>query len=204
MPPDSAPIVPRLEWLPFLSRRDDVRWIRAWEWAEDTYARGDETMGRGWHDDRYTRLIATGANRDLFERAGERLLRYDFYPHTLIEHSSRAAQANRSLRLNDRIVQRIHVVPGLLDAVTATRVSDVIREPRRLGLAYVTTEAHFEIGEWWCWVEWQPAATLTVNLRSISRPGPRLPRWQRPFARRLQLRAHAAGLARFAALVAAP
>ncbi|MGQ0600185.1 MAG: DUF1990 family protein [Anaerolineales bacterium] len=196
-------LTPRLEWLPTLSAHNDARWLAQWRAARPTYQRGDELDGLRWKDDRHTRSLNPAAPRALFDRAAERLLRYDFYPPTMLTHTSEFVRQNRRLRLGELIVQRIHAVPGLLDVVTATRVSEVIDEPRRQGFAYVATQAHFEIGEWWCWLAWQPEGELTVHIRSISRAGPRLPRWQRGYARRLQLRAHAAGLARFAALVAA-
>ena len=196
-----AVIAPRLEWFPFLSPRDDARFLQLWEWADDTYQRGDELLGRGWHDDRHIHLITPAASRALFERAAERLMRYDFYPASIIEHVSGATRASRWLRLNDRIVQRIHGLAGWVDGVTMTRVSEVIAEPRRAGFSYVTTEAHFEIGEWWCWVEWKTGGELTINIRAISQPGPRLPAFFRRTGRMFQLRAHHTGLERFAALV---
>ncbi|MDW8325570.1 MAG: DUF1990 family protein [Anaerolineales bacterium] len=191
---------PRLDWFPRSSARDDARFLEQWRMARPTYRRGDELNGMVWKHDRHTHLILPQATHEHFEHAARLLWCYDFYPPELIEQVSDFSRAGRMLREGDLIVQRIHVVPALLDALTAVRISEVIDEPRRKGLAYVTTQAHFEIGEWWCWVEQQRDGALTVNIRSISRPGPRLPGWQRGFARRLQQRAHREGLAYFARL----
>ncbi|MCS6909754.1 MAG: DUF1990 domain-containing protein [Anaerolineales bacterium] len=191
---------PRLDWFPRLSARDDAHLLDQWRAARPTYRRGDELNGMAWKHDRHTHIIFPQATHAQFERAAHLLWRYDFYPPELMEHVSDFSRAGRTLREGDLIVQRIHAVPGLLDVLTAVRVSEVIDEPRRKGFAYVTTQAHFKIGEWWCWVERQLDGVLTVNIRSVSRPGPRLPGWQRGFARRLQQRAHREGLAHFAGL----
>ncbi len=196
-----ASLAPRLDWFPWLSPHDDARTLDQWRTARPTYRRGDELNGLAWKHDRHTYVVAASASRAQFERAANLLWRYDFYPPSLLEHVSDFCRAGRLLREGDAILQRIHVVPGLVDAVTLTRVSEVIDEPRRKGFAYTTTQAHFEIGEWWCWVELKPDSALVINVRSISRAGPRLPGWQRGFARRLQLHAHRAGLAHFAALI---
>jgi uncharacterized protein (UPF0548 family) len=157
--------------------------------------------GLRWEHDRHEHPITAVADKALFDRAADRVMRYDFYPPAVMHHVSDASLEDRWLREGDLIVQRIHGLNGLLDGVTATRVSEIIAEPRRAGFAYVTTEAHFEIGEWWCWVEWKPARELTVNILAFSRPGPRLPVWAHGNARRAQLRAHHAGPAHFAARV---
>jgi hypothetical protein len=191
------PLVPRLEWFPWLSARDDARTLDQWRAAKPTYRRGDELNGLPWKHDRHSYIIAPNATRAQLERAAGLLWRYQFYPPELMEHASDFSRAGRALREDDLILQRIHALPGLADAVTLVLVSEVIDEPRRKGLAYVTTQAHFEIGEWWGWAELKPEGALTVNIRSVSRAGPRLPAWQRGFARQLQLRAHREGLASF-------
>lgn len=195
-----APLTPRLDWFPRLSTRDDARLLDQWRAARLTYQRGDELNGMTWTHDRQTHRILPQATRTQFERAARLLWRYDFYPPDLLEHVSDFSRAGRMLREGDLILQRIHAVPGLVDAVTLVRVSEVMDEPRRKGFAYVTTQAHFEIGEWWAWVELRLDGALAVSLRSISRAGPRLPGWQRGFARQLQRRAHREGLAYFTAL----
>ncbi len=199
-------LAPRLEWLPFLHPRDAARDYAAWATARPTYQRGDELRspafgGGRWKDDAHCQVLAPVATRGLYERAAGQLLRYRFYPPRFMESFGAFAQAQRRLREGDAILQRIHVVPGLVDAVTLVRVSERIDEPRRQGFAYVTTQCHFEIGEWWCWVELRPDQSLTLNLRSISRAGPRIAGWQRGFTRRFQLAAHRAGLAHFARLL---
>lgn len=190
--------IPRLDWFPRLSARDDAHLLDQWRAARLTYRRGDELNGMAWKHDRHSQLILPQATYAQFERAARLLWRYDFYPPELMAHVSDFSRAGRMLREGDLILQRIHVIPGLVDALTLVRVSEVIDEPRRKGFAYTTTQAHFEIGEWWCWVERQLDGALTVNIRSISRPGPRLPSWGRAFARRLQQRAHREGLSYFA------
>lgn len=198
-----ASLVPRLDWLPGLGPRADSRTLDLWRSAKPTYRRGDELNGLPWKHDRHSNLIAPHATRGQLERAAGLLWCYQFYPPEILEHVSDFSRAGRALREGDLILQRIHVVPGLLDAITLVLVSEVIDEPRRKGFAYVTTQAHFEIGEWWGWVELKPDGALSIHIRSVSRAGPRLPAWQRGFARQLQLRAHRAGIAHFAAQVLA-
>lgn len=197
-------MAPRLEWFPrpWTGLRGAARFLDLWPGAPATYAPGDERAGSGWHQDREQHLITPTGTADLFRRAAERLWRYDFYPPSLIEHLGVFEREGRRAAVGDDIVQRIHVAGArgwrLLDAVTLVRVSGVIAEPRRAGLAYVTTAAHFEIGEWSAWVEWAEAGALTVHIASVSRPGPRIALWQRPFTRALQTDAHRRGLERFA------
>lgn len=191
---------PRLEWFPRL--RQGERYLRAWRAARATYTRGDEATGSDWHHDQYAQPLGPDPDGRLFERASDSLLRYQFYPVSVMEHVSDFERERRWARAGDRVVQRIHVLSllgaPLVDAVTMTQISAVTDEPDRKGLAYVTTEAHFELGEWRAWVERRADGAMIVRVEAISRPGPHLPAYQRPLARALQLRAHREGLAHFA------
>jgi uncharacterized protein (UPF0548 family) len=196
----NSTLTPLLEWFPRL--RQDRRYLRAWRAARPTYVRGDETTAPGWHHDQHERRLGSDADDRLFERAGDLLKRYQFYPPGLIEHVSDFGLERRRAQIGDLIVQRIHALSLLgvpiLDAVTVTQVSAVTDEPDRRGLAYVTTEAHFELGEWRAWVERRADGDVILRMEAVSRPGPRLWALQRPFARALQRRAHQEGLANFA------
>jgi uncharacterized protein (UPF0548 family) len=76
-------------------------------------------------------------------------------------------------------------------------VTAVVDEPRRRGFTYTTTQCHAEMGEWTAVVEWRETGDVTLTMRAVSKPGPRLPGFAHGLARRLQLRAHRRGLAAF-------
>jgi uncharacterized protein (UPF0548 family) len=195
----SSPIAPRREWFP--RPHADARYLTAWRAARPTYMRGDERGDPAWRHDQHERLIGHDAGGALFTRAADRLMRYQFYPASLLEPVSDFGRAGRWAQPGDLIVQRIHALSLLgwpvLDVVTLTEISEVTDEPRRRGLAYVTTDAHLELGEWRVWVEWRGDNSVILQMDSLSKPGPRVAAWERPLARSLQRRAHRAGLALF-------
>lgn len=155
-----------------------------------------------WHSDGHTVVLAERADAVLFACAADALMRYQFYPPSVMHHGSDAALAGRPLRPGDRIVQRIHVIRlfGLpvVDVLTMNVVTDVVDTPRCKGFTYATTEQHSEQGTWSAAVEWRDDDALVVHMRAVSRARPRERRWLRPFMRRLQRRAHRLGLATFA------
>jgi uncharacterized protein (UPF0548 family) len=100
------------------------------------------------------------------------------------------------------VLQRIRVLylTGLpvLDVLTMNEVSEVIDEPRRRGLSYVTTRRHGEVGEWSAVVEQADDGQVYLRVRSLAWPAPTMPLLTHPIMRALQLRAHQRGIQTFA------
>lgn len=161
----------------------------------------EQPIDNTWHVDQHEHLLGPDVD-GLFARAVDLLLRYQFYPPNVMHHASDFSRENRQLRFGDRVVQRIHVIPGLLDAVTINRVTSTLAEPNRIGFTYTTTEHHLEMGEWTATVLRKRPSTssggqVALVMYAVSKPGPKMPGWARPFARAFQLRAHRLGVEHF-------
>ncbi|GAB4578596.1 MAG: hypothetical protein Fur0022_13320 [Anaerolineales bacterium] len=156
----------------------------------------EQPIDNSWHVDQHE--IPLGLDRDgLFERAVNLLLRYQFYPPSVLRHTSDFARENRNLRFSDRIVQRIHAIPFLLDVITMNRITATFAEPNRIGFTYTTTEHHLEMGEWTATILRKRDGQVALVMHALSKPGPKMPWWARPFSRAVQIRAHRLGLAHF-------
>lgn len=163
----------------------------------------EQPIDNTWHVDQ--RELFLGLDESgLFRRAVDLLLHYHFYPPSVLHHASDFARENRALRFGDRIVQRIHVIPGLLDVVTMNRVTATLAEPHRIGFTYTTTEHHLETGEWSATVVRKRNGQVALFMLAISKPAVPMPLWARPFARALQLRAHRLGFQHFKQLLNSP
>lgn len=178
----------------------DARYLRLWREAALTYP-PDQPLDATWHHDHYTTVIGHDPTRALFERARHLLMRYRFYPAEVMRSVSDFELEQRPLRVNDRIVQRLHVLRlrdrPVLDVLTMNQVTAVVDEEFRQGFTYTTTQCHAEQGEWTAVVALSAPGQVSLTVRAISRPGPRLRFWAHGLARRLQLRAHQCGLAAF-------
>ena len=156
----------------------------------------EQPVDHTWHVDQHEVIL--GPDKDeLFDRAVHLLLHYQLYPPSVLHHTSDFARENRHLRFGDRIIQRIHAIPGLLDAVTMNRITSTLAEPNRIGFTYTTTEHHLEMGEWTATVIRKRDGQVALLMHAISKPGPKMPGWAMPFARAMQLRAHRLGMENF-------
>ncbi len=162
----------------------------------------EQPIDNTWHVDQHE--IPLGFDQkpgpdqdDLFERAVHLLLRYQFYPTSVLHHTSDFARENRNLRFGDRIVQRIHAIPFLLDVITMNRITATFAEPNRIGFTYTTTEHHLEMGEWTATVLRKRDGQVALVMYAVSKPGPKMPLWAMPFSRAVQIRAHRLGMANF-------
>lgn len=183
-----------------LGRKDDERLLQEWRNAPLTYTPG-QTIDSSWHTDHHQEMITANGTAQQFARARDLLLRYQFYPLSLMHHVSDFSRENRLMRPGDRIVQRIHstTVLGipLLDSITMNEVTAVIDEPRRVGFTYITTAAHAELGEWSALIVWRDDGAFILTIDAISRLAYYMPNWLAPRSRRLQLRAHDLGMESF-------
>jgi uncharacterized protein (UPF0548 family) len=163
----------------------------------------EQPIDHTWYVDQHE--VGFGKDEDgLFERAVEKLLKYHFYPPSLLDYASDFQVEHRLLRYGDRIVQQIFVIPNFLEVITMNRVTATISEPNRIGFTYTTTEHHFEMGEWTAVVIRKRDNQVYLAMHAISKPGPKMPPWAKPFARAFQIRAHRLGLAHFKLMVQNP
>ncbi|MCA9920089.1 MAG: DUF1990 family protein [Anaerolineales bacterium] len=178
----------------------DVKYLDVWNETPRSYQPG-QPIDDSWHVDSYELSLGLDENGRLFKKAADRLMRYQFYPHDVMSHTSDFALWNRWAQVGDRIVQRIHLLnlfgKPILDVVTMTEISQVITEPRCYGFTYVTVDTHVEQGEWSAWIEWQDNNELSLTVKAISRPRAEEPARNHSYMRRLQQTAHQRGLAHF-------
>ena len=178
-----------------LDHARDPRLLEAWRAAPLVYQPG-QPIDSSWHRDDYDIPLLPDPDGAVFERASDLLLRYRFYPMNVLRHSSDFVSENRRMRVGDRIIQRILIVPPILDLLTMNEVTQVWDEPDKAGLTYITTERHDEMGEWSAWVE-RRADQLHLRIQATSRPRPHMPGILYPYGRWLQRRAHRLGIERF-------
>jgi uncharacterized protein (UPF0548 family) len=187
--------------LPFgISARPDADYLSLWRGAPLTYTPG-QPIDATWHTDHHEEVLTEHATAEQFARARDLLLRYEFYPLSVMRHVSNFSQGSSLMRPGDRIVQRIYG-PRLLGlplvaGLTMNEVTAVVDEPRRVGFTYITTQAHAETGEWSALVEWRADDSLVLTISAVSRLAPHMPVRMADSARRLQLRAHHLGMEAF-------
>jgi uncharacterized protein (UPF0548 family) len=189
----------KFSWLG-MGSKDDQRLLDEWRDAPLAYKPG-QTVDSTWHSDHHEEIITSSATPEQFARARDLLLRYQFYPLSIMHHVSDFSRENRLMRPCDRIVQRIHGFRvlgfALMDGITMNEVTNVIDEPRRVGFTYITTTAHAEWGEWSAQVDWREDGALILTIDAISRLADHMPQAMAPRARRLQLQAHHQGVEAF-------
>jgi uncharacterized protein (UPF0548 family) len=172
----------------------DAQLLAQWRSAALTHRAGDALPDA--HSDDYDVIVREHATRDHFARAADLLLRYRFYPPDVMLHTSDFDQQRRRMKAGDRIVQRIRLLPAL-DVLTMNEVVRVTNTPRNAGFTYATTAKHDEVGQWSADVTLNDAGVLHLRIQSIGKAN--LPFFMRPFARRIQLRAHRRGIETFKA-----
>lgn len=178
----------------------DVKFLDIWNDAPRSYHPG-QPVDESWHVDSYELELGVDEDGRRFKKAADRLMRYQFYPHDVMSHTSDFGLWNRWAQVGDRIVQRIHLLnlfgKPVLDVVTMTEITQVITEPRCYGFTYVTVDPHVEQGEWSAWLEWRDNNELNLTVKAISRPRPEEPARNYSYMRNLQQTAHQRGLAHF-------
>jgi uncharacterized protein (UPF0548 family) len=183
----------------------DARYLERWRAQPLVFAYGTTPIGAGWHSDAYDECILPAASAAQFAHAADLLLRYQFYPRDVMRHTSDFGVALRQMRVGDRLVQRIPVITLLgmagVDVMTMNEIVAVEQDARRVGFAYITTQAHSEQGIWSAHLEWRADASLWLSVRATSRPNPREPRLIHPLMRYMQKRSHRRGIEHFRGLV---
>jgi hypothetical protein len=185
-------------------RGREAQYLERWRHAPLTYTPG-QAVDNTWHTDHEELLLTPAGTPALFDHARDLLLRYQFYPPTIMTHVSDFSQQGRHMRPGDRIVQRIHgprfLGSYLFDALTMNEISAVLDEPYQAGFSYVTTQAHAEMGEWSAWVEWRTDESLVLLISAVSRLADHMPKLMSGYARRARKHAHQAGKAAFQSAV---
>jgi uncharacterized protein (UPF0548 family) len=175
--------------------------LEQWQSSESNY-QPNQPMDASWHVDGYERVLSPQPDDALFERAVAALFRNRFFPPHVLTFYADFTEQDREMRIGDRIIQRIPILPNVLELITMNRVTDMFFEPDRRGFTYFTTVYHVEIGEWTAGVVRKKTGQIALMVHTISKVDPgRVPWLLRPIARWLQLRAHRLGLAHFQKLV---
>ncbi len=188
-----------LQW--FKKTHKDVAYLDIWRDAKINFD-PNQPIDASWSVDAYEAPLGTDAQGELFDRAVWHLLRYHFYPPSVMRHTSSFAQENRKVRVGDRIVQRIRLIPGVLDVLTMNVVNALFYEHHRKGFSYITSENHVQTGEFTAIVTRRPNGDVVLMMHAVSKPGPRMPWFGLPFVRFYQQRAHRLGIAHFQAQLA--
>ncbi len=79
----------------------DDKYLDLWRSAPLPYTPG-QPVDATWHTDDYEEFVAHDPDGALFQRAADTLMRYHFYPETLMHHVSDFSRENRWLRTGDR------------------------------------------------------------------------------------------------------
>ncbi len=189
-----------------LGRANDGRYLDLWRDVPTNYVLG-QAVDETFHSDDHEVVIMPDATPRSFGNAADLLLKYHFYPPALMQHVSDFSRENRTMRVGDRIIQRINPLAmmrlpiPLMEALSMNEVAAVIDEARRKGFTYVTTEAHAEWGEWSVQVEWRADNALVLTIHALSRPAGYVRKSAYAMMRQAQKRAHEMGIAHFSAAV---
>ena len=187
--------------LTWFSRKIDLYAVLdEWRDARSNYDPG-RVVDDSWYVDTYEVALGTSDDGALFDNAVRRLFLYAFYPETFVAVAANFIRDKRPPEVGERVVQRIRVIPGIVDAVTMNIVKSVWQEPDRQGFTLVTSERQFELGEWTASIVHNPGGDIALLVRAVSKPSKRVPFLARGFARALQKHAHKLALKNFSSAV---
>lgn len=194
-------LITRAELSWFRAGHDDARYLARWRTVPLAYQPGRDVTG--WARHHYEVPLGSDPDGARFACFADSLLRYHFYPHDVMRHTSDFGSQGRHLRVGDRIVQRIPVItifglPGV-DVITMNEITEVREGARWAGFTYITTQAHSEEGEWSVDLAWRDDAALWLTMDAVSRPAAREPRLIHPLMRYMQRRSHRRGIETFRA-----
>lgn len=147
-----------------------------WRNRPVTYQPSDENKSSGWNNDHWEREIKVpGADpTKIFEQARARLINFDIMPVDILEVTPSWTIEGRLPHSGDLLFQRTHLLKiggfRLLDVLSATRIDEVIDEPRRFVLQYTATKGHPEKGTAWYTLEHTDDDRVVFMLKSMSKP----------------------------------
>lgn len=182
----------------------DVRYLDIWAKEPLSYHQ-DAVVGSSWQHDFYEQLIGYDTTGHLFQAAVDALLTYNFYPKSIMAHTSDFSLNNRLATVGDRIVQRIHVLRffkrPFLDVIGLTEVTHVSNTARLASLTYATVRPHAVEGEWRAVVDRREDDLVWLTIRATSRPKPAEPSRNHGYMRAFQKFSHQEGIRHFVAQV---
>jgi uncharacterized protein (UPF0548 family) len=185
----------------WLSKKIDLYAILDQWRSESSNYESDQPVDGSWYVDGFEVVLGKSDEQSLFDTAVQRLFRYNFYPDSVLRSAADFIRDDRPPEIGDRVVQRIRVIPGILDAVTMNIVESVWHEPDCRGFTMVTGEHQYEMGEWTASISRKSNGEIALVVRVVSKPSKRLPAIAGGFARSLQKRAHRLALESFSSAV---
>ncbi len=181
----------------WFSKNKDLYQLLA-EWRETgTNYNPDQPIDNTWEVDGYEELLGNNSMPSLFENAVQKLFRYDIFPPTVMRVGANFLLEDRFPVVGDRIIQRIRIIPGIVDAITMNIISAVWHEPDRRGFTLITSDKQYKMGEWTASISRKKNGEIALMVHVISRPSNQMPVIAGNFARKLQLRAHRLALKYF-------
>lgn len=140
-----------------------------WRSAGSNY-QPDQPVDPAWQVDTHTIELGAWEDGVLFDAAVAELFRFHIFPGDTLAFAADFSRENRPPSFGDRVVQRVRVVPFLLDAVVLSIVSAVWHETDRRGFTLVTSEHHYGMGEWSAAVSRKRGGRTLFMLQSLFKP----------------------------------
>ncbi|MBI5930903.1 MAG: DUF1990 family protein [Chloroflexi bacterium] len=174
---------------------DDAKHLNRWRKRSLSYHPGDETTSSGWSQDHWEREIRVPGldPAKIFEQARARLINFDVLPPELLEITTQWNLEERMPQAGDLIFQRTHLFKmgnfRLADVLSAVQIAQIVDEPRRFVLQYITVKGHPEKGISTYTLTWSDDDRVLFTMQPISKPANWLTRLGGPFiTRRTQLK----------------
>jgi uncharacterized protein (UPF0548 family) len=101
------------------------------------------------------------------------LFDYQLFPEPILIGYGDWKQQGRPMKTGDTIVQQAHLPPlkrGSVKIIFGVRISEIIREPVRIGFSYETLEGHVECGISTFLLE-QADGKIVFSIHTFSKPG---------------------------------
>ncbi|MCQ3929718.1 MAG: hypothetical protein DPW16_04610 [Chloroflexi bacterium] len=165
---------------------DDTKRISQWWDRALSYHPGDETQSGGWDQEQWEREIRVPGfdPAKIFEQARARLINFDVLPPELLEVTTQWNVEEHLPQPGDLMIQRTHLFKignfRLADVLSAVKITQIIDEPRRFALQYVTVKGHPEKGQSTYTITWTDDNRILFTMQPISKPGNLLTRLANP------------------------
>lgn len=175
---------------------DDSSRVRdpRWQNRSVTYQAGDERNAPDWRVEEWNRVFDTlpQVTPDaIFQQARARLISMDVVPPHILELTAQWNVESRLPQIGDLLFQRTHFVRfgdfRLVDLLSATRIGEIVDEPTRFVLQYITLQGHPECGVS-NYVLHNDGQQVWFSIKPISRPANILTKLANPIiTRRFQV-----------------
>ena len=115
----------------------------------------------------YKEKIWTNGSLDKLNFAGDILLGLKYFPDHIIPKIIKLSP-NKYLDIGDRFIQTVYLKGLGLDIACVDVVSQIYREPNRIGVTVTTTDIHDEVGEHSAWVIMLEDQSIWLEVIAIS------------------------------------